>query len=339
MRAAGTHGEDVEAIPGPVAFAFADKGDRLAVGCEGGFGVPRFGAGGELGRFAAVGADAEEVAEVLVAGRRAVEDDPPTARREGWVGITFGAAGQLPHPASVGLHHVDMGPGRCGCVRVGGEDDQVPVRRVGRAFVLGLAGQPARGVAALRAMGEEPTRPADFPGARAWFSERQALVGDRPGDTRKRRLRRGNRADDRGQEEYRRTHRPEDSRSHRSLFAGRAAYSSPGQVPGANEAHHAKPAALGGRLREVRSPKRTHIYRDTCLSSLGDPRSEASPERPGQSIRLSRLNQSSKLIRSRIAGQPRTGCAEGSAARTRSATDSPVRPTSARSSAGLPWVT
>ena len=44
-----------------------------------------------------------------------------------------------------------------------------------------------------------------------------------------------------------------------------------------------------------------------------------------------KINESRKS-----AAQPKTGWAEGSAASTRSATESPVRPASARSNAGLP---
>ncbi len=43
--------------------------------------------------------------------------------------------------------------------------------------------------------------------------------------------------------------------------------------------------------------------------------------------------------RRRSAGQLNAGWADGSAVRTRSATDSPVSPASVRSNAGLPWVT
>ena len=64
-------------------------------------------------------------------------------------------------------------------------------------------------------------------------------------------------------------------------------------------------------------------------------------EAAGQANRLSALVQAQVEISVERAGaaQCSAGSPERSAASTRSATDSPVRPTSSRSSAGLPWVT
>ena len=106
---------------------------------------------------------------------------------------------------------------------------------------------------------------------------------------------------------------------------------------------HAKPAALGGRSLKGPSPNGpTHTEN---LSSLGDPQKRGlttvapftitgeigaiySIETIGSIVKINERRKS--------AGQPKTGWAEGSAASTRSATDSPVSPASARSSAGLP---
>src|ERR1700679_4361786 len=99
----------------------------------------------------------------------------------------------------------------------------------------------------------------------------------------------------------------------------------------------------GSGSREVRFPKRTHTYGDTYLrlSSLGD--SPRSVLQAGTSF-LSPERQSPTYWIAPNGAIPSSdyrtiGCADGVAASTRSATDWPVRPTSARSRSGLPWVT